>query len=80
MKYKDNPKLYNGPLLVVFAILWWILGRLLFSTPPGTYRTDYSGIYLIILIWFLVLLGVGLLGIIYTIQGIQINLKKKRIE
>ncbi|MBW2990695.1 hypothetical protein KY348_03255 [Candidatus Woesearchaeota archaeon] len=74
------PKIYKGPIYILFAIDWWLLAKLTIfkPLPPGVYRIDFSGTEMLIaLIWFCVLLSFVLFGIIYTIQGVQKKIKTK---
>ena len=82
-KYKNNPKLYKGIIFISVAILWQILGkfvgRILFSGGSDTaVQINYmSSEYFIMLIWYAILLWIGLYGTINAIWGISISLKKK---
>jgi hypothetical protein len=81
--FKNMPKLHKGPIYILFAIDWWLLAKVTIFKPlrPGVYRVDHVGPeMLIILIWFAVLLSLGLFGIIYTIQGLIERNKKTRPE
>ena len=78
--FKNIPKIYRGPIYILFAVDWWLLGKLtLFKPlPPGIYRTDLVGLEIPIFIYFAVLLALSLFGIIYTIQGILNKIKKNK--
>lgn len=77
--FANIPKIYRGPIYLILALNWWLLGRLvILNSPRGISGCDVGPGLLIGLIFFLILLIILLFGVIYTIQGINGKLKKKK--
>ncbi|MBN2458888.1 hypothetical protein JXB28_01260 [Candidatus Woesearchaeota archaeon] len=77
--FKNIPKIYKGLIYLFLAVDWWLFGKLtLFKpVPNGAIRTDITGLEIPLLIYSAVILALGLLGIVYTIQGIKEIIEKK---
>jgi hypothetical protein len=79
--FKDMPKIYRGPIYIIFAIDLWLVGKLTFFRPLPSGFIDYPGpVMLMMQIGIVLFIALGIFGIIYTFQGLRERIKKKRPE